>query len=462
MELVNSSLQTTRQKPDVRAAQFLPPGREELRSVGPAFFWLSAFYLVYCARPEDWIPGLYYIPLAKISGIFAVLGMMFSLGKTKRKFRDLPRETIYLLSIICLMVLAALFSPVWKGGAMFHTLDFAKVLIVFVLTFLLVTDFFKFRRVIFIQTASVVVVCLISVAKHGGHPRLEGVLGGIYSNPNDLAFAIVLSMPFCLAFLLSTRGALRKAVWSVSMLVMLGAVFMTGSRGGFITLVVAGTVLLWHFGVRGRRMYLIAVAVVAGAILMGLAGGVLRSRFSAMAGGAAAQDVNGYEASAYGSYEERRQLMITSLKAISHYPILGLGSGNFVVYSGAWLEVHAAYLQIAAEVGIPALVLYLLFFKRGFGNLRKLRKMRDLDPEKKLFVGALHSSLIGFMTGICFAPEAYQFFPYFSVAYTAVLLATVTEAPPEAPPVSRPSLNRFEAKSIFAHLGKVHEPTSVR
>jgi len=24
-----------------------------------AFFWLSAFYFVYCARPEDWIPGLH-------------------------------------------------------------------------------------------------------------------------------------------------------------------------------------------------------------------------------------------------------------------------------------------------------------------------------------------------------------------------------------------------------------------
>jgi len=23
-----------------------------------AFFWLCAFYVVYCARPEDWIPGL--------------------------------------------------------------------------------------------------------------------------------------------------------------------------------------------------------------------------------------------------------------------------------------------------------------------------------------------------------------------------------------------------------------------
>ena len=45
-----------------------------------AFFWLSAFYLVYCARPEDWVPGLSYLPLAKITGVIAVLALLLSLG----------------------------------------------------------------------------------------------------------------------------------------------------------------------------------------------------------------------------------------------------------------------------------------------------------------------------------------------------------------------------------------------
>ena len=49
-----------------------------------AFFWLCAFYLIYCARPEDWIPGLAYIPLVKISGICALLALVTSAGKSKR------------------------------------------------------------------------------------------------------------------------------------------------------------------------------------------------------------------------------------------------------------------------------------------------------------------------------------------------------------------------------------------
>jgi O-antigen ligase len=186
---------------------------------------------------------------------------------------------------------------------------------------------------------------------------------------------------------------------------------------------------------------------------------VLRNRFTAIW----SDEVStGYEATAYGSYEARRQLMIDAVKAIGHYPVLGIGAGDFISYSGVWHEVHMTYLQVAVEVGIPALVFYLLFFVRGFGNLRKLRKIRDLDPEMKLFAGALHASLIGFMTGACFAPEAYVFFPYFAVVYTSVLLAIANEKPPEAPSASPPLLNRFEAKKIFGHLGNANEPASVR
>lgn len=86
------------------------------------------------------------------------------------------------------------------------------------------------------------------------------------------------------------------------------------------------------------------------------------------------------------------------------------------------------YLQVAVEGGIPALILYLLFFYRGFWNIRQLFKRRNLSPELKLFVAALHSSLVGFAVGALFSPEAYQFFPYFAVAYTSALLAFVKDS----------------------------------
>src|SRR6202161_4483577 len=92
-----------------------------------AFFWLSAFYVVYCARPEDWIPGLKYVPLAKITAILAIWGLFTSLGKTKRTFKDLPKEARLLLIMIILFYIGGFFSPVWRGGAVSHTIDYSKI-----------------------------------------------------------------------------------------------------------------------------------------------------------------------------------------------------------------------------------------------------------------------------------------------------------------------------------------------
>jgi O-antigen ligase len=426
----------TSTKPAVAKAQALSGG----------FFWLSAFYFVYCARPEDWLPGLKYVPLAKISSLLALLSLLMSVGKTKRGFRDLPKEAFYLLLMIGMLFVSALSSQVWKGGAFFHTVDFSKVYIAFVLTFFLVTTVARLQRIIFIQASSVALVTAVSIAKGHSQPRLEGVLGGIYSNPNDLAFAIVLSMPFCLALLLNSKNVLHKAAWLLAILVMAVALFLTASRAGFIDLVIAGAVCLWHFGVKGRRPMLIFSAGLLAALLLLTAGGRLKERFFAISG-----DINSVEQQkAYGSFEERRALMIIALQGIEHNPVFGIGIHNFAHYSGSWKDVHASYLQIGVEGGIPVLIFYLLFFQRGFANIKRIRKVRTLDAESVLLVGALHSSLVGFVVGACFAPEAYQFFPYFAIAYTSVLVAIVNEQQDETAPVPELAMRARHSAEVYA------------
>jgi hypothetical protein len=421
-------------------------------SLQGAFFWLSAFYVVYCARPEDWIPGLKYLPLAKISGTFALVGLLTSAGKTKRSLRDLPKEAKYLAVMMVFLIAAALLSPVWKGGAFFKTFDFAKVLIAWALTFVVITNFERLKKIIFIQSASVVVIVLISIIKGRNTPRLEGVIGGIYSNPNDLAFAIVLSLPFCVAFMLQSRSVITKLIWIFSMLAMCAALFMTASRGGFVTLVVTATVGLWHFGVKGRRFHLIVAAALVAVVVGFAAGGRLKDRFFAISG---EELNNGIDVSAHGSYEQRRLLMILAIQGVEHYPF-GIGMGNFANYSGTWREVHVSYLQILVEGGFGAFICYMLFFSTGFRNLKQLRRLPGYDKETELFARALHSSLVGFAVGALFAPEAYQFFPYFAVAYTSVLLAIAREKETEPkesvePPV-RPQLRRrtYNKKGEFA------------
>jgi O-antigen ligase len=397
-----------------RASQVVDPTKA-------AFFWLSAFFFVYCARPEDWVPGLNYIPCAKVTAILAMWSFFVAVGKTKRTFKDVPLEGKLLLALILLLFVSAFLSPIWIGGALNHTIDFAKVWVAWMLTFLLITTFDRLRQIIQIQAISVAAICAISIIKGHNQPRLEGVIGGIYSNSNDLAFAVVLTLPFALALLVTSKSAVKKVLWVLGMLIMMAAMFLTASRAGFVTLAISGTVTMWHFGIKGKRPKLIAGIALAGVLLMAVAGGKLLDRFVAL-GGNSTTDENAYE-----SYKDRVYLMERALDGIERYPIFGIGDNNFMTYSLIWHEVHMTYLQIAVEGGIPCLILYLMFIRAGFNNLKIMRKAADLDEHTILFVGALHSSLIGFVVGACFAPEAYQFFPYFAIAFTSTLLQTLKE-----------------------------------
>jgi len=436
----------------------LPAWRRVSKIADPTksgFFWLSAFFFVYCARPEDWFPGLKYIPCAKVTAILAMWGLFTALGKTKRTFKDVPKEGKLLLLLIGLMFVSGFLSPIWKGGAINHTIDFSKVWIAWMLTFLLITSFERLRTIIEIQAASVAVICLISIIKGHNQPRLEGVIGGIYSNPNDLAFAVVLTLPFLLAFLVTSKNVFKKCLWALGMLIMLAALFLTASRAGFLNLVISGTVTLYHFGIKGKRPGLIIAVLLSGMLLLGLAGGKLYDRFQALGGDSTTDE------SAYGSYQDRMFLMERAVDGIVHYPLFGLGANNFLTYSLIWHEVHMTYLQMGVEGGIPALIVYLMFIRCGFKNLKIMRKATDLDEHTVLFVGALHSSLIGFVVGACFAPEAYQFFSYFAVAFTATLLQTLKERETGPSAVTPPKKPRHFLE-VYADYGRTGAVTPVR
>ena len=189
---------------------------------------------------------------------------------------------------------------------------------------------------------------------------------------------------------------------------------------------------------------------------MAAAGGKLYDRFTALSGDSTTDQ------GAYGSYQERKYLMVRALDAIEHYPVFGIGTRNFPTYSGVWRDVHMTYLQICAEGGIAVMILYLMFFWRAFKNLKTLRHMKNLDPDIVLFIGALQSSLVGFVVGACFAPEAYQYFPYFAVAFTAALLQTIKEneqAPGSAPPPPKKPRHFLE---VYADRGTAGAVSPVR
>jgi len=369
--------------------------------------------VVYFARPGDWIPGLSVVPMAKITAILASLALVFSTLHNRKK---LPREVFYLLLLVGQLCLAAGLSPVWRGGAIQSALDFAKVLIIVVIMALIVTTATRLRQLIFVQAASVAVIALVAVLK--GHlvlGRLEGNLGGSYADPNDLALAIIISLPMCLALLFLTRSLLWKAAWAAAILVMLYAVLSTGSRGGLIALIVTATTFLWEFAIRGRRRYLLVLAVLLGVTLWMFSGGMLVERFRETF------SPNKVDTAASASSQIRQELFWRSVEVTKEHPLFGVGPGNFMQVSGLWLVAHNSYTQMSAEGGIPALILYVLILWSGFKNIRATKRFANRSREINLLAKALNASLVGFVAGSCFLTLNYAFFPYFLVAYTTAL-----------------------------------------
>jgi hypothetical protein len=397
-------------------------GSHRKRLVG-AYTALLVFMVIYLARPEDWIPGMSHAPLAKISGILAFLALAFSI----RQIRDrMSGEILFLFLLVAQLLMASIVSPVWRGGAMQETLDFSKVLVVVLIIHAAVTTIRRLRTLIWTQAVSISAIAAVAIWK--GRlldGRLEGVFSGPYGDPNDMALAITISLPLCLALLFLSKNRFWKILWASSILVMVYAVFLTGSRGGFLSLTVVSMVCLWEFAIRGRRRYLLLLAGLAGMVLWQSTGGVMIGRLKGTL------NVDDDKAAAYESGQARQRLFWRSIEVTMEHPLFGVGPGNFDAVSGQWHTTHNSLTLMSSEGGLPALILYILILWCGFKNLRATKRLAVKQNEIRVLTRALFASLAGYAIGSLFLSVAYQFVPYILVAYSTVLLSIARKSAAE-------------------------------
>jgi O-antigen ligase len=124
------------------------------------------------------------------------------------------------------------------------------------------------------------------------------------------------------------------------------------------------------------------------------------------------------------SASARQALLIKSLMVAAANPVLGIGMDNFHIVSIHEAVTHNAYTQVAAEMGLTALVLYVMFI---ITPIKKLRQIENETFETRygsrfyyLAVG-LQASLYGYMVSSFFASVAYQWYVYYLVGYAVAL-----------------------------------------
>ena len=386
------------------------------------------------------------IPVEKVTGFLALAGFGLSLLASGQRFRHMPRETLYLILLFGQLCLTIPFA-VWRGGS-FRVVFFvfAKVVLISIAIALAVDTWPQLRRLLFVQASAVPILAAAAVLRHqtDKEGRLVGV-GYAFDNANDFAFLISLTLPLCFAFLLSTRRPLGKAAWVLGMAIMGAAIVLTASRQGLMAGAIGLSFCLWEFGIKGRRLYLVLFApvVVVGVLAVAQPGRLMKRVVSTF--GEA-------DSSTYESTQIREAILKESLVAAIKHPLFGVGPGNFTVISGVWRVAHNSFTEMAAEGGMPALILFLMILYRGLANVGRLKRgLTDKESDMKLLATALQASLFTFVIGGFFSSWEYQYIPYLLVAYSTAFYRIAGAKP--SPKPERAGASRREKNRPLSHRG---------
>lgn len=390
-----------------------------------SYVGLFCFTAVLYFRPYELIPALSgFSQIAFYVGLVTLAVYLPTQLGLEGNVSARPRE----VNLVLLLALTALLSiPLAiRPAEAWHTFNdvFLKAVLIFIVMINAVRTERRLRRLILLSAA---VSCFLSVAAVRNYAsgtglvegyRGRGSLGGIFDNPNDMAIHLVSVLPILVALLFGARNVFKKLLYGAAAALTAAGVVITFSRGAFLGLVASGVVMSLKLGRRNRFAVAALLAVVLAAFVA-LAPGEFAGRMMSIFGG-------GLDAS--GS--QRQAILFRSLNTALHNPVFGVGMGNFHIVSIRELVSHNAYTQVAAEMGLAALVFYFLFMWTPLRRLRVIeRETFDARRDSNFYYLAigLQGALVAYMVSSFFGSVAYQWYVYYLVGY-AVALRRIYEA----------------------------------
>jgi O-antigen ligase len=390
---------------------------------GHTLTYLGIFFFTFVLyfRPYEMIPALsWFTSMAMVLALLTLAIYLPSQIALEGNLTARPREVnlLLLLTVTALLSIPMALNP-GEAWTTFNDTFLKAVLMCIVMVNVVRTEA-RLKGLIWLSLGVGVLLSLNAVDNYRAGNftvegyRVQGDLGGMFGNPNDMALHLVVMIPLAVALLLSTRNIAAKLFYGVCALLMVAGTVVTFSRGGFIGLVFGAAVLAWKLG-RRNHVAVILVSLIMLAVFLALAPGSYGMRLLSLF------DSN---LDAVGSSSARRELLIRSVKVALLNPVFGVGMGNFHIKSIHEQVSHNAYTQVAADMGMAALALYTLFIvtplKRLWQIERETFDNRHSSHFYYLTIG-MQASLVAYLVDSFFASVAYQWYVYYLVAYAVCL-----------------------------------------
>jgi putative inorganic carbon (hco3(-)) transporter len=418
------------------------------------FFYLLAYLVVVFVRPQEYVPALVGTPVIPVLlGLVAVFWMVAQ----RKNFEATHHKLIPAFAVVVFISVAL---TGWISGAAMAVVDFLPTMLLFYLVATSVDSIQRFKQIGFVLTA---VSCLMALHGADQAANEEGIgwtgaktsdgritYLGFLNDPNDLAMAFVMSLPFALHLANSTRTlAVRLAGHGAAALIAYG-VYLCNSRGSLLAL---GAMLFAYSVLRFGWWRSLVVAPILAVPLVLLA----PSR---------AGEMSADEQSAAG----RVDAWYEGFQMLRDHPLFGVGKGYFTEYNE--LTAHNSFVLAFSETGLIGYFVWLSLIVLSAMMLRQILRAEGpplpldgspalADPESEqeqwrvwqAIARTLMYSFVGTLVAAFFLSRTYTATLYLGIALIVAAHQVMRSRWPTIAPITLSEnwklLLKFEAASLI-------------
>lgn len=382
-----------------------------------AFRALIVFTFILLLAPQQWFPVLAPLRIALLAAAVAVWAHVVS-----RLAKGLPlidwSPAIVLVSSLAAWAVLMVPLSTWPGGSMTYLFDhYFKTLIVFVLLAHVINSVPRLQQISWTLVLLAVPLALTTLENYvsglsfAGSSRVRGYSSALTANPNDLALMLNLVLPMCIGLFLAERRAHFRLLLGCIVPLLVLAIIVTFSRAGFLTLGLTCLCYLWLLRDRPERIWPPVLLLLSLAALPLLPDTYIDRIMTIVE----------IEEDTTGSAQTRLGDIKVAVELVIDHPLIGTGPGmNILALNKArgetWTEVHNVYLQYAVDLGLPGLVLFLLFYRKCLAAVHTvMQRTRGQPRDYSLYclTEGIHVSLLAFALAAMFHPVAYSFYFYY-------------------------------------------------
>jgi probable O-glycosylation ligase (exosortase A-associated) len=359
---------------------------------GVAYLSLLLFLFFMCAAIQKALPEL---EAFKPTQVVAIAGLVSGLlGKIARGERFTHCAPTYLIFAFITITGLSVPGAIWPGYAFQTFIDALKIVAIFLLISNVVKTPRKLNGVAWAMCIGGLAPAAGSIKHYfSGVGLVDGFRSnwvGVYSNPNDLAYAMAMLVPLALALTFSSKRAMAKLIALACIGFYILAIFFTFSRMGFLCLVIIMVMTLLRSQQRTRN-FVVLIMLLLPCLFFVPAKYWQR-----------AETITQFnnDRSSIGRLDAWR----AGLEMVEAHPLLGVGAN---CYQLGWNEkdrygetrsAHNTFFQALGELGVPGLTIFSSFLFVSWRLLWRIKQ--DLALHKKSLMADQFNARFGNLTPI--------------------------------------------------------------